>query len=115
MVGGIGVMNIMLISVTERTAEIGLRKAVGARRSDIRLQFLIEASVISMTGGALGILCGGIIAFLVRSLVPNVPATLSIFWVSTGVLISVGVGLFFGYYPASRAANLDPVDCLRYE
>jgi len=71
--------------------------------------------VISLSGGAIGILSGAFIAFLVASLVPNVPATLSYFWASAGVLISVGVGLFFGYYPASRAANLDPVVCLRYE
>ncbi len=115
LVGGIGVMNIMLISVTERTAEIGLRKAVGARQSDIRLQFLVEAMVLSVTGGLLGILGGGVISLLVRALIPNVPATLSYFWASAGVLISVGVGLFFGYYPASRAARLDPVVCLRYE
>ncbi|MBK5290088.1 MAG: ABC transporter permease [Acidobacteriia bacterium] len=115
LVGGIGVMNIMLISVTERTAEIGLRKAVGARKSDIRMQFLVEAMVLSVTGGLLGILGGGVVSLLVRALVPNVPATLSYFWASAGVLISVGVGLFFGYYPASRAARLDPVVCLRYE
>jgi len=115
LIGGIGVMNIMLISVTERTAEIGVRKAMGARKTDIRVQFLMEAMVISLSGGAIGILSGAFIAFLVASLVPNVPATLSYFWASAGVLISVGVGLFFGYYPASRAANLDPVVCLRYE
>jgi putative ABC transport system permease protein len=115
LIGGIGVMNIMLISVTERTAEIGVRKAMGARNADIRAQFLMEAIVISLAGGALGILCGAVISFLVASLIPNVPATLSYFWASAGVLISVGVGLFFGYYPASRAASLDPVVCLRYE
>ncbi len=115
LVGGIGVMNIMLISVTERTAEIGIRKAVGARKSDIRVQFLLEAIVLTVIGGALGILLGGLLSFLVRTLVPSVPATMSLLWVILGVLMSVGVGLFFGYYPANRAANLDPIVCLRYE
>ena len=114
LVGGIGVMNIMLISVTERTGEIGIRKAIGARRSDIRAQFLMEAVVLSGTGGVIGILVGGLIAFAVRQLLA-IPASLSLFWVVMGVAISVGVGLFFGYYPANRAANLDPIVCLRYE
>jgi putative ABC transport system permease protein len=115
LVGGIGVMNIMLISVTERTQEIGLRKAVGARKFHIRAQFLFEAVVLSLSGGLIGILCGAIVAYTVRALIPSVPATLSVFWISTGVAISVGVGLFFGYYPATRAANLDPIVALRYE
>jgi putative ABC transport system permease protein len=115
LVGGIGVMNIMLISVTERTGEIGIRKAIGARRSDIRVQFLLEAVLLTAVGGFIGITLGGLIALLVRTFVPNVPATLSMFWVSLGVAISVGVGIFFGYYPANRAANLDPIVCLRYE
>ena len=115
LVGGIGVMNVMLISVTERTAEIGLRKATGARKFHIRAQFLFEAVMLSGAGGAIGIMCGAIIAFIVRSVIPSVPAALSLFWVSMGVAISVGVGLFFGYYPATRAANLDPIVCLRYE
>jgi putative ABC transport system permease protein len=115
MVGGIGVMNIMLISVTERTQEIGIRKAIGARRSDIRMQFLLEAVTLSSIGGAIGIALGALIAFAVRTLVPSIPATLSPVWVTLGILISVGVGLFFGYYPASRAAQMDPIVCLRYE
>ena len=115
LVGGIGVMNIMLISVTERTQEIGIRKAIGARRADIRLQFLLEAVVLTLVGGTIGILIGAGISTLVRTAVPSVPATLSYLWVTIGFGISVGVGLFFGYYPARLAANLDPIDCLRYE
>jgi putative ABC transport system permease protein len=115
LVGGIGVMNIMLISVTERTQEIGVRKAIGARRADIRLQFLLEAVALTLVGGTIGILIGAGISTMVRTLVPSVPATLSYLWVTIGFVISVSVGLFFGYYPANLAANLDPINCLRYE
>ncbi len=115
LVGGIGVMNIMLISVTERTSEIGVRKAVGARRKDIRTQFLIEAITLTSVGGVLGILLGATISFTVHRLVPSLPTELSALWVTLGFVISAAVGLFFGFYPANRAANLDPIVCLRYE
>jgi putative ABC transport system permease protein len=115
LVGGIGVMNIMLISVTERTSEIGVRKAVGARKSDIRVQFLLEAITLSCIDGIIGILTGSLVAFLVRTALPAIPAFVSPLWITLGVSVSVGVGLFFGYYPANRAANLDPIICLRHE
>jgi len=115
LVGGVGVMNIMLVSVTERTAEIGVRKAVGARRSDIRAQFLIEAVALTSVGGAVGILVGAGIAWLVRTFIPALPTYVSPFWVFMGLAMAAGVGVFFGYYPARRASNLDPVVCLRYE
>ena len=115
LVGGIGVMNIMLISVTERTAEIGVRKAIGARRGDIRAQFLLEAVLLTVSGGVIGIAVSALIAFAVRMLFPSIPATLSYQWIALGVLMSAGVGLFFGFLPANRAAKLDPIACLRYE
>ncbi|MBI3536211.1 MAG: ABC transporter permease [Chloroflexi bacterium] len=114
LVGGIGIMNIMLVSVTERTREIGIRKAVGAKRQDIMLQFLIEAITLSVVGGALGILFGTSIAALVNTtgLIQTVVSPSSVF---LAVGFSVAVGLFFGLYPAARAAGLHPIDALRYE
>jgi putative ABC transport system permease protein len=115
LVGGIGVMNIMLVSVTERTREIGIRKAVGARRSDIIVQFLTEAVVLTAMGGMLGLLLGWTISRLAGLVFPNLPTAVPLWAAASGVLVSVGVGLFFGIWPATRAARLDPVVALRYE
>ncbi|MCB1020628.1 MAG: ABC transporter permease [Acidobacteria bacterium] len=114
-VGGIGVMNIMLVSVTERTKEIGVRKAVGARRADIRAQFLIEALLLTGAGGAIGIAAGAAVSWLVSLAFPTFSPYLSPMWIAIGAGASAAVGLFFGYYPANRAAELDPIECLRYE
>jgi putative ABC transport system permease protein len=115
LVGGIGVMNIMLVSVTERTREIGIRKAVGARRSDIILQFLTEAVVLTVIGGILGLILGWTISRAAGLVFPNLPTAVPLWAAVAGVLVSVGVGLFFGIWPAGRAARLDPVEALRYE
>jgi putative ABC transport system permease protein len=118
-VGGIGIMNIMLVSVTERTREIGLRKAVGARRNDIRLQFLVEATVLSLMGGVLGIALGYVLAAIGTALLanfsPNARAEVSLDAILLATLTSIAVGIFFGLYPADRAARLDPIAALRYE
>ncbi|GAC1659674.1 MAG: ABC transporter permease [Vulcanimicrobiaceae bacterium] len=115
LVGGIGVMNIMLVSVTERTREIGIRKAIGARRSDIVIQFLTEAVVLTGLGGLLGMALGWIISFATRLIFPSLPTAVPVWAAVMGVLVSVGIGLFFGIWPAGKAAKLDPVVALRYE
>jgi putative ABC transport system permease protein len=113
-VGGIVIMNIMLVSVTERTREIGMRKAVGARRIDILRQFLIESSTIAVIGGALGVLLGVMVAGVVSWLTP-LPSTVRLWSVLSGLAVALSVGLFFGTYPAAKAAKLDPVEALRSE
>jgi putative ABC transport system permease protein len=113
-VGGIVIMNIMLVAVTERTREIGIRKAVGARRSDLVSQFLSEAVVLAFFGGALGVLAGIAIALLIRTITP-LPATIQPWSVAISLSVASAVGLFFGVYPATRAARLDPIVALRQE
>jgi len=119
LVGGIGIMNIMLVSVTERTREIGLRKALGARRRDIMIQFLTESSLLSLLGGIVGIGLGWLLAFIVERIAassgtPFIP-TVTLNAVLLATVFSTAVGLFFGLYPANRAARLEPVEALRYE
>ena len=119
LVGGIGIMNIMLVSVTERTREIGLRKALGARKRDILIQFLTESALLSLLGGMIGIALGWLIAFVVGKIAaasgnPFTPAV-GLDAILLATIFSTAVGLFFGIYPANRAANLEPVEALRYE
>jgi putative ABC transport system permease protein len=113
-VGGIGIMNIMLVSVTERTREIGLRLAIGARGFDVLLQFLIEAVVISLVGGSIGILLGYGSSEAMQVYLRS-PTLISMNAVVTAVGFSAVVGIFFGFYPARKAAGLDPIDALRFE
>jgi putative ABC transport system permease protein len=115
LVGGIGVMNIMLVSVTERTREIGVRKAIGARRRDIIAQFLSEAVALTGAGGLVGIVFSIAVTMLVSALFPTLPSQVPAWAVITGFTVSVGVGVFFGVWPAVLASKLDPVEALRYE
>jgi putative ABC transport system permease protein len=115
LVGGVGVMNIMLMSVTQRTREIGIRKALGARRRDIVGQFLLEAALLTTMGGLLGVITAGLLGLIMAYFIPNLPSIPPAWAVFSGLGVSTAVGLIFGLWPAVKAARLDPVDALRYE
>jgi putative ABC transport system permease protein len=115
LVGGIGVMNIMLVSVTERTREIGVRKAIGAKRRDIVNQFLFEAMTLTFLGGILGVALAIGVSYVLMFFIPSIPATIPAWAVMTGVTVSIAIGLIFGVWPARKASRLDPIECLRYE
>ncbi len=115
LIGGVGIMNIMLVSVTERTKEIGVRRAIGARRRDIVQQFLIEAVALALVGGGLGVLVGILISAILHQVIPNIPSQVPLWSILAGLGVSISVGLIFGLWPAIKAARLDPVYALRYE
>jgi putative ABC transport system permease protein len=113
-VGGIVIMNIMLVSVTERTREVGIRKAMGAKRRDVLLQFLIEAVILALAGGVIGVLLGISVSKVV-TLAVGLPSAIQLWAVFAGLFVATSVGVFFGVYPAKKAATLDPIAALRFE
>jgi putative ABC transport system permease protein len=113
-VGGIVIMNIMLVTVSERTREIGIRKAMGARRGDIMRQFLIESGTMALVGGILGVIAGIVVAKTVTLMI-GMPSAIKLWAVAAGLIVSASVGIFFGVYPARKAARLDPIAALRFE
>jgi len=115
LVGGIGIMNIMLVTVTERTREIGLRKAVGARNGDILVQFLTESSVLSLVGGGIGVAISATASVLLSAVIPDLQVSVQLSSILLATVISISIGIFFGIYPANRASKLNPIDALRYE